>query len=100
MSVVGLTKAAALDYAPSNIRTNAVCQGIVDTPIMDRFSGGTDEGRQALIAQEPVGTPPGVKHWHGATTNTSMTPKLCAHFGVSWSCRLISAPYRLCWFGS
>ena len=29
-----------------------------------------------------------------------LQPKLCAHFGVSWSCRLISAPYRLCWFGS
>ncbi|MGH9615627.1 MAG: SDR family oxidoreductase [Acidobacteriaceae bacterium] len=53
--VVGLTKAAALDYAQSNIRINAVCPGIVSTPMMDRFSGGTTEGRQAVIAQEPVG---------------------------------------------
>jgi NAD(P)-dependent dehydrogenase (short-subunit alcohol dehydrogenase family) len=52
--VVGLTKAAALDYAASNIRINAVCPGIIDTPMMDRFSGGTPEGRQAVIAQEPV----------------------------------------------
>jgi NAD(P)-dependent dehydrogenase (short-subunit alcohol dehydrogenase family) len=53
--VVGLTKAAALDYAPQNIRINAVCPGIISTPMMDRFTGGTAEGREMVIAQEPVG---------------------------------------------
>ncbi len=53
--LVGLTKAAALDYAKSNIRVNAVCPGIIETPMMDRFSGGTPEGRERVIAQEPVG---------------------------------------------
>jgi NAD(P)-dependent dehydrogenase (short-subunit alcohol dehydrogenase family) len=53
--VIGLNKAAALDYAKSNIRINAVCPGIVETPMMDRFSGGTPEGRERVIAQEPVG---------------------------------------------
>ncbi|MEH2036541.1 SDR family oxidoreductase [Nostoc sp.] len=53
--VVGLTKAAALDYASQNIRINAVCPGIIDTPMMDRFSGGTPEGREQVISQEPIG---------------------------------------------
>jgi NAD(P)-dependent dehydrogenase (short-subunit alcohol dehydrogenase family) len=53
--IVGLTKAAALDYAKSNIRVNAVCPGIIETPMMDRFSGGTPEGRARVISQEPVG---------------------------------------------
>ena len=53
--VVGLSKAAALDYAQSNIRVNTVCPGIIDTPMMGRVSGGTPEGREGVIAQEPVG---------------------------------------------
>src|SRR5919197_4094586 len=53
--VVGLTKSAALDYATANIRINAVCPGIINTLMMDRFTGGTAEGREMVIAQEPVG---------------------------------------------
>ena len=53
--IIGLTKSAALDYAAQGIRINAICPGIIDTEMMDRFTGGTDEGRAAVIAQEPVG---------------------------------------------
>src|SRR5256885_13237161 len=53
--VIGLTKAAALDYAAQNIRINAVCPGYIETPMMDRFTGGTPEGRAKVVSEEPIG---------------------------------------------
>ncbi|MBD2068252.1 SDR family oxidoreductase [Leptolyngbya sp. FACHB-671] len=53
--VIGLTKSAALDYASQNIRVNAVAPGYIDTPMMDRFTGGTPKGREQVISEEPVG---------------------------------------------
>jgi NAD(P)-dependent dehydrogenase (short-subunit alcohol dehydrogenase family) len=52
---VGLTKTAALDYAPSNIRINAVCPGATDTPMLQRFSGATPESRERMLSLEPIG---------------------------------------------
>src|SRR5438132_962351 len=53
--VIGLTRAAALDYAAQNIRVNAVCPGYIDTSMMGRFTGGTAEGRARVISEEPIG---------------------------------------------
>ena len=57
--VVGLTRAAALDYSSQHIRINAVCPGIIDTPMMDRFAGGTPEGKERELAGaaavQPIG---------------------------------------------
>jgi NAD(P)-dependent dehydrogenase (short-subunit alcohol dehydrogenase family) len=53
--VIGLTRAAALDYAAQNLRINAICPGYIDTPMMGRFTGDTPEGRAKVIAEEPVG---------------------------------------------
>jgi NAD(P)-dependent dehydrogenase (short-subunit alcohol dehydrogenase family) len=39
--VVGLTKVAAVDYAPDNIRVNAVCPGPTRTPGFEKVAAGT-----------------------------------------------------------
>src|SRR5204863_4862224 len=53
--VIGLTRAAALDYAARNLRVNAVCPGYIDTPMMGRFTGGTPEGVAKVTSEEPMG---------------------------------------------
>ncbi|MDB4960882.1 MAG: dehydrogenase, short-chain alcohol dehydrogenase like protein [Myxococcales bacterium] len=53
--LIGLTRAAALDYAAQNIRINVVCPGYIDTPMMARYTGGPPEGRARVISEEPVG---------------------------------------------
>lgn len=53
--LIGLTKTAALDYATAGIRVNAVCPGVIDTPMIDRFTHGEAAAEAALTAMEPVG---------------------------------------------
>jgi len=53
--VVQLTRTAALEYATQGIRVNCVCPGVIDTPMIDRFTGGVAEARDAMAAMEPLG---------------------------------------------
>ena len=53
--VVGLTKTAALEYAKSGIRINAVCPGVIKTAMVDRVSGNRPDVLDKMIAAEPIG---------------------------------------------
>lgn len=54
-AVLGLTKTAALEYATKNIRVNAVCPGVIQTPMIDRFTHGEAQATKALVDGEPIG---------------------------------------------
>jgi NAD(P)-dependent dehydrogenase (short-subunit alcohol dehydrogenase family) len=53
--VVGLTRAAALEYARSGIRINAVCPGTIHTEMIDRFTHGDQHMLEEFAEGEPVG---------------------------------------------
>lgn len=52
--VVQLTRAAALDYVKAGIRVNAVCPGVIRTPMIEPLVGDP-ETEAGLIAMEPIG---------------------------------------------
>jgi NAD(P)-dependent dehydrogenase (short-subunit alcohol dehydrogenase family) len=53
--VIGLTKAAALEYATKNIRINAVCPGVTRTSMVTDFIDGDAEREALLIGRVPLG---------------------------------------------
>jgi NAD(P)-dependent dehydrogenase (short-subunit alcohol dehydrogenase family) len=53
--ILGLTKNAALEYAKSGIRVNAVCPGVIKTPMIDRFTGKDKVVEKQFESMEPVG---------------------------------------------
>jgi NAD(P)-dependent dehydrogenase (short-subunit alcohol dehydrogenase family) len=52
-AIEGLTKAAALEGAPSSVRVNAVAPGPVETEMLNRFTGNS-ERRAAFLDTVPV----------------------------------------------
>lgn len=53
--VIGLTRVAAVEYAKQGIRVNAVCPGVVDTPMVRRAGEETPELIDQFVAMQPLG---------------------------------------------
>ncbi|MFC6732818.1 MULTISPECIES: SDR family oxidoreductase [unclassified Haladaptatus] len=53
--VIGLTRVAAVEYAKQGIRVNAVCPGVVDTPMVQRAGEETPEQIEQFVAMQPLG---------------------------------------------
>ncbi len=53
--IIQLTRAAALEYAEKGIRINAVCPGVIRTPMVERATGGKPEAEEQFVVLEPVG---------------------------------------------
>ncbi|KTG07513.1 SDR family oxidoreductase [Haloferax profundi] len=53
--VIGLTRSAALEVATENVRVNAVCPGVIETPMIERFTQGDEDAKSGLLEDEPIG---------------------------------------------
>ncbi len=54
-AILGLTKTAAIEYARSGIRINAVCAGTMDTPMIERVRALNPEEEAQQIGDTPLG---------------------------------------------
>ncbi len=52
--VIGLTKTAALEFSRDGVRVNAVCPGVIETPMVARAQEENPEAMEATVAATPA----------------------------------------------
>jgi NAD(P)-dependent dehydrogenase (short-subunit alcohol dehydrogenase family) len=53
--VIGLTRSAALEYAPRGIRINAICPGTIETPMVTEMIAKGELSVPDAVANQPIG---------------------------------------------
>jgi NAD(P)-dependent dehydrogenase (short-subunit alcohol dehydrogenase family) len=97
--IAGLTRTAAVEYAQQGIRVNAVCPGVIHTPMVDRIVGGDAEAAAQFTALEPVGrmgSPAEVAQavvWLCSDAASFVTGSPCPSMAASWP---YSTPGKSC----
>jgi NAD(P)-dependent dehydrogenase (short-subunit alcohol dehydrogenase family) len=53
--VIGLTRSAAVEYAPKGVRINAVCPGTIDTPMVADMLESQADTMEQILSEQSIG---------------------------------------------
>ncbi len=53
--VIGLTRSAAMEYAPRSVRINAICPGTIETPMVAEMLASQAEAMREILREQPIG---------------------------------------------
>jgi NAD(P)-dependent dehydrogenase (short-subunit alcohol dehydrogenase family) len=53
--VIGLTRSAALEYASRGIRINAICPGVIETPMVAGMLAKEPDAMKEIMRDQPIG---------------------------------------------